>query len=83
MWTITKEIRFNAAHFLPLYDGACRNMHGHEWRVIVTISSNTLDEQGMIMDFSFIKKEVMKYDHKLLNEISPFDTIQPPHFITE
>lgn len=75
--TVTKIFTFAAAHKLPYYKGACHNLHGHEWRVEVTLSGFTQTEgscKGMIVDFSIIKKIVeekiiSKLDHSYLNDI--------------
>ena len=73
---ITKQFRFEAAHALWNYDGPCRNIHGHSYKLYVTIKGrvNNLPEhpkQGMLMDFSELKKIVNDliinpFDHALL-----------------
>ena len=76
MYLLQTEVFFDAAHFLPGYDGKCKNLHGHRWRVVIEISSDTLDTEGqtrdMIADFSDIKKaareEADLLDHTLLIE---------------
>ncbi|MBC7076594.1 MAG: 6-carboxytetrahydropterin synthase QueD [Syntrophomonadaceae bacterium] len=72
---------FSAAHWLDYYEGKCSNIHGHTWTVEVSISGNKLDESGMLVDFRYIKGALNtildKLDHTLLNEVSPFDTINP------
>lgn len=60
---ITKEFTFEMAHALWNYDGACRNTHGHSYRLIVTVIGEPLNEpenpkHGMVMDFSELKKIV-------------------------
>ena len=77
MWTLHKEIEFDAAHYLPQHSGKCKNLHGHRWRVIVEITASRLNDQGMVMDFGDIKKVVHKYDHQCLNDFPPFDKQQP------
>jgi len=78
---LTKEYTFEAAHFLRDYDGPCANMHGHSFSLHVTLFSPMLNEQGMVLDFKVLKsnvKEVIdKFDHSLINDIKPFDTINP------
>ncbi len=60
------------------YDGKCRNLHGHNGKVIITLSASTLDEQGMVADFSLLKKSVSPWidselDHRmLLHKDDPF-----------
>ncbi|MDD2619371.1 MAG: 6-carboxytetrahydropterin synthase QueD [Syntrophomonadaceae bacterium] len=72
---------FAAAHWLKNYQGNCKNIHGHTWKVEVVISGEQLDEAGMLVDFREIKATLAavleKYDHTLLNEVRPFDTINP------
>ncbi len=76
MFLLKTEHSFDSAHFLADYDGKCRNIHGHEWRVVIEIYSETLTMQGqtrdMIVDFSRLKKdvkhEVDALDHSLIIE---------------
>jgi len=72
---------FASAHFLRDYPGNCANLHGHNWQIEVSVEAEELDESGMVIDFKTIKsktKEVIsKLDHKLLNDIKPFDKINP------
>lgn len=72
---------FASAHSLRAYPGDCANLHGHNWKVEVEVSSTELDELGMVMDFKKIKgaaREICgELDHKYLNEIPPFDTVNP------
>ncbi len=73
---ITKQFRFEAAHVLWNYDGACKNIHGHSYLLYVTVKGQTLEDSdhpkhGMLMDFSVLKKIVNEliiepYDHALL-----------------
>lgn len=75
MFIVKKEITFAAAHKLNLnYKSKCTQLHGHEWKVIVSISSETLDENGMVIDFSRIKEFIdSNLDHKYLNDELPFN----------
>lgn len=69
----TLEIRthFDSAHFLPNYKGKCKKLHGHTYQVIVKVAGEVKD--GMVIDFSILKKElskvINKLDHTLLNNI--------------
>ena len=70
---------FDAAHFLRGYDGACANLHGHRWEVLIKISGTFLDENGILVDFKVLK-ELMKRtlpDHQSLNDISAFTDVNP------
>ena len=82
MIRITKEFKFEMAHALHGYDGLCKNIHGHSYKLWVTIRGEMREEKahkkdGMVMDFdilkSFVKPDIIdKYDHSLvLNANSP------------
>lgn len=71
MFRVTREIDFCYGHRLLNYDGKCRHLHGHNGHAIIAIESETLDERGMVMDFSDIKKVVSRWidenlDHRML-----------------
>lgn len=76
MYYLKTESDFDAAHFLKDYDGKCRNIHGHRWRVMAEIQGSSLskDEQtrGMIVDFSDFKRALKalcdELDHSLIYE---------------
>lgn len=72
---------FAAAHRLRDYEGECENLHGHNWRVEICLRAQELDETGMLMDFKEVKrilKEALReLDHTCLNEVPPFDKINP------
>ena len=72
---------FASAHTLRDYPGACSRMHGHNWKVEVEVIATELDEIGMAIDFKAIKKATKQVtdelDHRYLNEIVPFDKINP------
>ncbi|WP_099157471.1 6-carboxytetrahydropterin synthase QueD [Virgibacillus ndiopensis] len=72
---ISKEFTFDAAHHLHCYEGKCKNLHGHTYKVIFGISGY-VDEIGIVMDFSDIKniwKQQIEIhlDHRYLNETLP------------
>jgi 6-pyruvoyltetrahydropterin/6-carboxytetrahydropterin synthase len=71
MFRVTREIKFCYGHRLLNYEGKCRHLHGHNGRAIITIESATLDERGMVMDFSEIKRVVSgwideRLDHRMI-----------------
>ena len=72
---------FASAHSLRDYPGDCSRLHGHNWQVEVMVSSQVLDESGIAIDFREIKKQtkvvVKRLDHQYLNEIQPFDVLNP------
>lgn len=81
MFEINAAVYFDGAHFLRDYQGKCANIHGHTWRVEVTVTGKQLNEQGLLLDFNIVKK-IMKdvtdpFDHKLINDIEPFNKLNP------
>ena len=81
MYELTVEREFSAAHYLREYDGACARMHGHNYRVQITVGGEQLDDAGMLLDFADLKQlcdaVIDQLDHRCLNEIAPFDEINP------
>jgi 6-pyruvoyltetrahydropterin/6-carboxytetrahydropterin synthase len=81
MYELIVESHFDAAHFLRGYRGKCEAMHGHRYRVVARIRATELDDIGLSCDFGDLKKalnEVLaRYDHVCLNDISPFDKVNP------
>lgn len=77
MYYIKKSFEIAGAHRLNLsYESKCSNLHGHNWWITVYCKSENLDENGMVCDFSHIKKIIVdRFDHKYLNDIAPFDSI--------
>lgn len=77
--TVIKE--FAAAHIIHNYQGNCSRIHGHTWKVELTVVGDQLDELGMHIDFRYLKgvleQITNKYDHTMLNDIEPFDKINP------
>jgi 6-pyruvoyltetrahydropterin/6-carboxytetrahydropterin synthase len=67
-WTLHKTVEFDAAHRLKSYNGKCKNLHGHRWKVTFEVESQFLDDQEMVIDFSALKSEVMKFDHAVMLE---------------
>lgn len=70
---LSTTFRFAASHFLTKYHGKCENLHGHNYKVIVTIEG-PVQEDGMVLDFKIIKKTVKdkvinKIDHTHLNDL--------------
>ena len=86
MVRITKEFKFEMAHALHGYDGLCKNIHGHSYKLCVTVKGEVKNDSGnpkdgMVLDFdvlkSIVKPEIInKYDHSLvLNANSPHSEI--------
>lgn len=71
MYKVVKEVRWEAAHRLLNYEGKCANIHGHSYRAIFTFESNDLDEKGMVIDFTVLKRKIQgwiddNWDHALI-----------------
>jgi len=81
MFELSIEQQFSAAHQLRGYKGKCESIHGHNWRVQVTVSSNKLNDIGIVIDFKELKEIVSEVisplDHALLNDVFPFTEINP------
>jgi 6-pyruvoyltetrahydropterin/6-carboxytetrahydropterin synthase len=63
---VTREFRFEMAHSLWNYDGPCKNIHGHSYKLYVTVAGKPLRDKsdpknGMVIDFSELKKIIDKY----------------------
>ena len=73
-----KEFHFDAAHFLPNYDGACSRLHGHRWNFQVILEGEVKHETQMLMDFHVLKEIVQRriedvLDNYTLNDLA--DTV--------
>lgn len=81
MYELTVEQEFDAAHALRGYQGKCERLHGHRFRVAVTVRATKLDDIGMAYDFTRLKAHLAsvtgRFDHTSLNETPPFDTVNP------
>lgn len=81
MYELKIETKFAAAHQLDGIDGKCENLHGHNWKIEVYVTGNRLGEAGMLIDFKYIKQATEKVmdelDHKFLNELECFHSINP------
>lgn len=77
MYEVRVEADFAAAHFLRDYHGKCENLHGHNYKVYAHVRGSNLDEGGMLLDFTQIKKTLRNVcellDHKNLNDFDFFD----------
>ena len=73
MYYLEKHLEISAAHRLNLnYKSKCSNLHGHNWLIAVYCRSQTLDENGMVMDFTLIKQRIQDVlDHSCLNDLIP------------
>ena len=75
MYYVCKRLEISSAHSLMLsYESKCEDMHGHNWIVKIWCRSETLNADGMVTDFTLIKKKISgKLDHRNLNEVFDFN----------
>ena len=76
---VRKEYRFEAAHFIHNHPGRCRNLHGHSYRLFVSVEGPVDAETGMVLDFEglsrIVREQVLqKLDHHFLNDLIPLPT---------
>jgi len=80
-YRLTVFTDFAAAHSLRGYPGDCSRVHGHNWRVEIEVEAIELNGLGMAVDFKTVKQAARtlaaELDHRNLNEIKPFDEINP------
>ena len=81
MYQISVEQHFDAAHFLRGYQGKCEALHGHRFQVVVKIRASGVDDIGIAYDFAELKQHLgnilVRFDHTCLNDVPPFDKINP------
>jgi 6-pyruvoyltetrahydropterin/6-carboxytetrahydropterin synthase len=81
MYEVSITTRFSAAHQLREFQGGCERLHGHNWKVQVTVGSATVDSTGLVMDFRELKRQTAKIidilDHNFLNDLEPFQANNP------
>jgi 6-pyruvoyltetrahydropterin/6-carboxytetrahydropterin synthase len=81
MFQVTVDETFSSGHALRGYKGKCENVHGHNYKVRVTLEGPQLDSIGLLYDFTHLKRVIREIvggvDHKFLNDLAPFDVINP------
>lgn len=81
MYNVKIEAYFSSAHSLRGYKGKCEALHGHNWKVEVTVESLKTGKAGMVVDFNDLKKELNrvldKLDHKCLDKLGYFKKVNP------
>ncbi len=81
MYELTVISKFAAAHNLVNFQGPCENLHGHNWKVEVTVAGSETDQAGMVVDFGELKKMTAAVlddlDHSYLNELEAFKGRSP------
>ena len=75
MYYIQKRLEVSASHHLELdYESKCSNLHGHNWIIIIYCRAKELNQNGMVVDFTEIKRNIKgKLDHQNLNDVLPFN----------
>jgi 6-pyruvoyltetrahydropterin/6-carboxytetrahydropterin synthase len=81
MFEISVEHTFAAGHALRGYKGKCEHVHGHNYKVQVTVAGEQLNPAGLLMDFvelrSALQAVTEPFDHRMLNDLPPFDQVNP------
>ncbi len=81
MYEIAVESHFDAAHFLRGYRGRCEALHGHRFVVVLRVRASRLNDIGIACDFADLKQHLADvlagFDHVCLNDVPPFDKINP------
>ena len=81
MFEVSVEETFSSGHALRGYKGKCENVHGHNYRVKVTLVGPQLDNIGLLVDFTELKRVlrgiVGVLDNQFLNDLEPFTTVNP------
>ena len=81
MFEVTVEHSFAAGHALRNYKGKCENVHGHNYRVQVTVEGEELQHNGLLVDFAELKRALRavadRLDHQWINDLPPFTELNP------
>jgi 6-pyruvoyltetrahydropterin/6-carboxytetrahydropterin synthase len=81
MFQVSVEETFSAGHALRGYKGKCENVHGHNYRVQITLEGPQLDNIGLLVDFTRVKQVmrdiIKRLDHQFINDLEPFTTVNP------
>jgi 6-pyruvoyltetrahydropterin/6-carboxytetrahydropterin synthase len=81
MFEVKVRDHIASAHTLHGYDGPCAHLHGHTWKIEITVMGTELDQVGLLADFKVLKKKLkdvlMPLDHVNLNDVPAFADINP------
>jgi len=81
MYEVSVEQHFDAAHYLRDYQGKCEALHGHRYQVVAKVKASQVDKVGLAYDFTVLKRHLAdilsRFDHTCLNDVPPFDKINP------
>ncbi len=75
MYRVSKRIEISCAHWLDLtYESPCRNVHGHNFIIYISVQAEKLDDNGMVIDFRCLKDKIhSQFDHSIINDIVKFN----------
>jgi 6-pyruvoyltetrahydropterin/6-carboxytetrahydropterin synthase len=80
-YEISTEETFSAAHLISGYEGECSNLHGHNWKVRVTVRAGKSSATGLTLDFrklrAILKEVLVTLDHTMLNDLPAFKGVNP------
>jgi 6-pyruvoyltetrahydropterin/6-carboxytetrahydropterin synthase len=81
MFEVSVDHTFAAGHALRDYKGTCENVHGHNYKVRVTVAGDQLDSTGLLVDFVDLRAAITgvvdRLDHQFLNDLIPFNQLNP------
>ena len=81
MFEVSVEETFAAGHALRGYKGKCENVHGHNYRVQITVEGEELNSIGLLVDFGDVKRVlravIARLDHQFINDLEPFTVVNP------
>ncbi len=81
MYEVSVEKHFDAAHYLRDYQGKCEALHGHRYKVVAKVKASRVNDIGLAYDFTVLKQHlddiISRFDHTCLNDVPPFDKINP------
>ena len=81
MFEVSVEKSFAAGHALRGYKGKCENVHGHNYKIRVTLTGDRLDSIGLLYDFVEVKRRLQaiidRLDHQFMNDVPPFTELNP------
>src|SRR5947209_4207080 len=79
MFEVAAEYSFAAGHALRHYKGKCENVHGHNYKIRITVEGQRLNAIGLLVDFVELKKNMRavadRLDHQFINDLEPFTVI--------
>ncbi len=81
MYELRVITQFAAAHQLKIFGGKCEKLHGHNWRIEVSLAGDKLNDGGLLIDFREVKEAtdgiLEELDHSFLNELPQFEDQSP------